>query len=102
MVRWNQAELSPELLASAEACFRPDLYDDALGASARAPCSPADGIGAFFGPKFDAVDSSDERNAVCKLSGWRHEAKCFPRSGVEFERNGIEIGLGGGGEVKRP
>ena len=44
-----------------------------------------------------AVDSSDERNAVCKLSGWRHEAKCFPRSGVEFERNGIEIGLAVGG-----
>ena len=56
MVRWNQAELSPEFLASAEACFRPDLYDAALrsGADARAPCVPADGIGAFVGPKFDA------------------------------------------------
>ena len=54
MVRWAQAELSPELLASAEACFRPDLYDAALGAGARAPCTPADRIGAFTGPKFDA------------------------------------------------
>jgi two-component system, oxyanion-binding sensor len=54
MVRWNQAELSPELLASAEACFRADLYDAALGANARTPCAPADGIGAFVGPKFDA------------------------------------------------
>jgi len=47
--------------------------------------------------KFGRVDSRDERNAVCKLSGWRHEAKRFPRSGVEFERNGIEIGLAVGG-----
>jgi ABC-type nitrate/sulfonate/bicarbonate transport system substrate-binding protein len=54
MVRWSQAPLSPELLASAKACFRPDLYDAALSAPARAPCAPADGIGAFVGPKFDA------------------------------------------------
>jgi two-component system, oxyanion-binding sensor len=56
MVRWDQAQLSPELLASAEACFRPELYDGALSpaAGARAPCTPADGIGAFVGPKFDA------------------------------------------------
>jgi two-component system, oxyanion-binding sensor len=54
MVRWDQAPLSPELLASAENCFRPDLYDAALGAPAQAPCTPADGIGAFIGPKFDA------------------------------------------------
>jgi integration host factor subunit beta len=43
------------------------------------------------------VDSSDERNAVCKLSGWRHEAKRFPRPGVKSERNGIQIGLAVGG-----
>jgi ABC-type nitrate/sulfonate/bicarbonate transport system substrate-binding protein len=54
MVRWDQAPLSPELLASAEASFRPDLYDEALSAGIRAPCGPADGIGAFVGPKFDA------------------------------------------------
>ena len=44
-----------------------------------------------------AVDLSDERNAVCKLSGWRHEAKRFPRPGVKSERNGIQIGLAVGG-----
>jgi two-component system, oxyanion-binding sensor len=54
MVRWDQAPLSPDLLASAKACFRPDLYDAVLSATARAPCTPADGIGAFVGPKFDA------------------------------------------------
>jgi hypothetical protein len=47
--------------------------------------------------KVTAVDSSDERNAVCKLSGWRHEAKRFPRPGVKSERNGIQIGLAVGG-----
>jgi two-component system, oxyanion-binding sensor len=54
MARWDQAPLSLELLASAEACFRPDLYDAALSAGAQASCAPADGIGAFVGPKFDA------------------------------------------------
>ena len=54
MVRWDQAPLSPELLASAKTCFRPDLYDAALSAPAKAACTPADGIGAFVGPKFDA------------------------------------------------
>ena len=44
-----------------------------------------------------AVDSSDERNGVCKLSGWRHEAKRFPWPGVESERDSIEIGLAVGG-----
>ncbi len=56
MVRWGQAPLSPELLASAETCFRPDLYDAALSADAQAPCAPVDGIGAFVGPKFDTDD----------------------------------------------
>ena len=54
MVRWGQAPLSVELLASAKASFRPDLYDAALSAGVAAPCTPADGIGAFAGPKFDA------------------------------------------------
>jgi transposase-like protein len=44
-----------------------------------------------------AVDSSDERNVVCKLGGWGHEAKRFPRPGVESERNSIEIALAVGG-----
>jgi two-component system, oxyanion-binding sensor len=53
MVRWDQAPLAPDLLASAKACFRPDLYDAALSASSGASDAPADGIGAFVGPKFD-------------------------------------------------
>jgi hypothetical protein len=51
----------------------------------------------WLGFKKAGVDSSDERNAVCKLSGWRHEAKRFPRPGVKSERNGIQIGLAVGG-----
>jgi two-component system, oxyanion-binding sensor len=56
MVRWKQAPLSPELLAAAKACFRPDLFDAALGATAKNAQQvnrPPDGIGAFAGPSFD-------------------------------------------------
>ena len=56
MVRWGQARLSPDLLVTAEACFRPDLYDSALGTTARPLSGPPDGIGAFVGPSFDASD----------------------------------------------
>jgi two-component system, oxyanion-binding sensor len=58
MVRWDQAPLSAELLASAKACFRPDLYDATLSGGADATDAPADGIGAFVGPKFDAENIS--------------------------------------------
>jgi two-component system, oxyanion-binding sensor len=70
MVRWDQAPLSPDLLASAEACFRPDLYDAALSAAAQAPCIPADGIGAFVGPKFDAEN----------IAGYLAAFRCPPQS----------------------
>jgi NitT/TauT family transport system ATP-binding protein len=56
MVRWGQAPLSAEMLAAAKAVFRPDLYDAALPERDRAPPVPADGIGAFAGPPFDAND----------------------------------------------
>jgi two-component system, oxyanion-binding sensor len=56
MVRWRQARLSSELLTAAEACFRPDLYEAALGETVRSPSTPPDGIGAFVGPAFDAHD----------------------------------------------
>jgi two-component system, oxyanion-binding sensor len=56
MVRWGQAPLSAELLASAKAVCRPDLYDAALAEMDRPNESPADGIGAFAGPPFDADD----------------------------------------------
>jgi NitT/TauT family transport system ATP-binding protein len=57
MVRWGQAPLSAEMLAAAKAVFRPDLYDAASGTDDGASSgTPADGIGAFAGPAFDADD----------------------------------------------
>jgi len=57
MVRWGQAPLAADLLATAKAVFRPDLFDAALGPEAEQVVSePADGIGAFAGPLFDAND----------------------------------------------
>ena len=54
MIRWRQAEFSPERLAAAQAVFRPDLYDAILGPSPAVPAGePADHIGAFAGPPFD-------------------------------------------------
>jgi len=54
MVRWGQAPLSREMLVTAKAVFRPDLYDAAIGTAATLPAGePADGIGAFAGPPFD-------------------------------------------------
>ena len=56
MVRWGQAPLSQELLAVAKGVVRPDLYDAALpGQDDLVGGEPADGIGAFAGPTFDAV-----------------------------------------------
>ena len=66
MVRWGQAPLSAELLAGAKAVFRPDLYDAALpGEQAQHVGEPADGIGAFAGPAFDADDIG------AHLAGWK-------------------------------
>jgi ABC-type nitrate/sulfonate/bicarbonate transport system substrate-binding protein len=57
MVRWGQAPLSAEMLAGAKAVFRPDLFDAALAdAAPDLAGEPADGIGAFAGPPFDAND----------------------------------------------
>jgi ABC-type nitrate/sulfonate/bicarbonate transport system substrate-binding protein len=67
MVRWGQAPLSAELLAGAKAVFRPDLYDAALpGEHAQHAGEPADGIGAFAGPAFDADDIG------AHLAGWKN------------------------------
>jgi two-component system, oxyanion-binding sensor len=60
MVRWEQAPLSAELLDTAKACFRPDLYEAALGTSKPPPDIPKDAIGAFTGPPFDADNISSE------------------------------------------
>jgi ABC-type nitrate/sulfonate/bicarbonate transport system substrate-binding protein len=57
MVRWGQAPLSKELLLAARETFRPDIYDQVLGAGDLPPeGEPKDGVGAFDGPEFDALD----------------------------------------------
>jgi two-component system, oxyanion-binding sensor len=56
MVRWNQTDLSADLLAAAKACFRPDLYDLAFGAPAASSSTPEPHIRAFAGPRFDPND----------------------------------------------
>ncbi|MEW6644327.1 MAG: CmpA/NrtA family ABC transporter substrate-binding protein [Pseudomonadota bacterium] len=56
MVRWGQTAMSAEALRTAEAVFRPDLYDAATGFAGAPPSPVADGIGAFTGPAFDATD----------------------------------------------
>jgi two-component system, oxyanion-binding sensor len=56
MVRWRQAPLSPDFLAAAKACFRPDIYDLSLGASAGLSVTRSDKIQAFTGQPFDAND----------------------------------------------
>jgi two-component system, oxyanion-binding sensor len=55
MVRWGQASIGPEALATAKAVFRPDLYDAALGREGATADAP-DAVGAFAGPAFDADD----------------------------------------------
>jgi NitT/TauT family transport system ATP-binding protein len=56
MVRWGQTKATPEALAIAQAVFRPDLYDAALGARPVTASGAVDGIGAFAGPAFDPQD----------------------------------------------
>jgi NitT/TauT family transport system ATP-binding protein len=56
MLRWDQAPWSPDLLAAAKACFRPDLYDLALGDHAKSSAAQAEGITAFAGPPFVGND----------------------------------------------
>jgi NitT/TauT family transport system ATP-binding protein len=56
MVRWGQASLSREALGIAQAVFRPDLYDAALGMDPAAAAEPREAIGAFVGPPFEADD----------------------------------------------
>jgi len=63
MVRWGQAPLSEQMLTSAKAVFRPDLFDAALGNKAVGAVAPADGIGAFAGPAFDADDVASHLRA---------------------------------------
>jgi len=64
MVRWGQAAYSPEALERAKQVFRPDLYDAALGASARPSHDVKDGVGAFDGAPFDANDIAAHLDSV--------------------------------------
>lgn len=77
IVRWGQAPLSDESLALAQAVFRPDLYDAAVGTSPPVgPGEPADGIGGFFGPAFDPADIAGH------LASWRRNKPGKPKLSV--------------------
>jgi two-component system, oxyanion-binding sensor len=69
MVRWGQAAYSPEALERAKQVFRPDLYDAALGASARPAHGVQDGVGAFDGAPFDANDIAAHLGSVAIKRG---------------------------------
>ncbi len=56
MVRWGQTSLSLQALKTAQAVFRPDLYDEALGRTSPSEMDVADGVGAFAGRAFDPTD----------------------------------------------
>jgi ABC-type nitrate/sulfonate/bicarbonate transport system substrate-binding protein len=56
MVRWNQTDLAADQLAAAKGCFRPELYDLALGEAAASSGTPDQPIRAFVGPDFDPTD----------------------------------------------
>jgi two-component system, oxyanion-binding sensor len=69
MVRWGQAPLSAEMLAAANAVFRPDLFDvTQVDANPDLIGEPTDGIGAFAGPPFDADDIAGH------LAAWKKPA----------------------------
>jgi NitT/TauT family transport system ATP-binding protein len=55
MVRWGQAAISGEALATAKSVFRPDLHDAALGREGKLTHA-SHPVGAFAGPAFDADD----------------------------------------------
>ena len=53
MIRWGQTAISSEALKTAEAVFRPDLYDAAVGKPGATGGDGRDAVGAFVGPAFD-------------------------------------------------
>ena len=74
MVRWGQAAMSKELNATAQAVFRPDLYDAALGVAPSPDIGePHDGVGGFIGPPFDPGDIAGH------LAAWRIKRPGRPR-----------------------
>jgi two-component system, oxyanion-binding sensor len=75
IVRWGQAPLSAELLATAEGVFRADVYDAALGRSSQ-PGDVHGKIGAFVGPEFDRGD------IVKYLAAWQNKRSHPPRLSI--------------------
>ncbi len=77
IVRWGQAPMSEELRGHAQAVFRADLYDAALGA-APSPNDgePHDGIGAFVGREFVPGD------IATYLAAWRSRRSERPRLSI--------------------
>jgi ABC-type nitrate/sulfonate/bicarbonate transport system substrate-binding protein len=74
MARWGQAPISDELCGLAQAVFRPDLYDAALGGTPPPLTGePDDGVGAFIGPAFDSADVTGY------LTAWRISPPDRPR-----------------------
>jgi NitT/TauT family transport system ATP-binding protein len=77
IVRWGQASLSEESLALAQAVFRPDIYDGAVGGKPPVwPDEPADGIGGFAGDPFDLTDIAGH------LASWRQRKPGKPKLSV--------------------
>jgi len=73
-VRWGQAPMSKELNVTAQAVFRPDLYDAALGVVPSPDAGePHDGVGGFIGPAFDPGDMAGH------LAAWRIKRPGRPR-----------------------
>ncbi len=69
--------MSEELLSLAQAVFRPDLYDAALGvAPSPYDGEPRDDIGAFIGPDFVPSDIGGH------LAAWRGRRSERPRLSV--------------------
>ena len=74
MARWGQAPLSDDARVAAQAVFRPDLYDAALGnVPEQHNGEPRDGVGAFVGPHFSAVDVAGY------VAAWRPKPPGRPR-----------------------
>jgi ABC-type nitrate/sulfonate/bicarbonate transport system substrate-binding protein len=77
IVRCGQAPMSEELRATAQAVFRPDLYDAALGvAPSPDDGEPRDSIGAFVGPDFMPGDIAGH------LAAWRIKSSERPRLSI--------------------
>lgn len=77
IVRWGQAPLSEELRGHAQAVFRADLFDAALGvAPSPTDGEPHDGIGAFVGPDFAPGD------VAAHLAAWRPKRSERPRLSI--------------------